>query len=86
MPSLRMYIATMVTVAELENPEMASLAPIPVHGLRITNETSTAMAVMSLGMRSVTNSTSATPMMPNTSSIPVDIGGSAIATWFVSGG
>ena len=70
-PALSMYIATMVTVAALANPEIASRGPTPVHGSSTASETMMPIAVTSFGTSSETKNNSAIPIGENTTSAPI---------------
>jgi len=74
MPELRMSIASTVIVAEFEKPEVPSAVEISVKfttpsAPRTISNTIIRMAVTSTGSSSVTNNTSARPMIPKTTSI-----------------
>jgi hypothetical protein len=78
-PSLNMYIATMVSVAGLAKPEMGSVAEIRVHGSKTTR------AVVSLGIRSVTNRRRAPAMSANTRAMPDGAGNAIGGRWTSEG-
>jgi hypothetical protein len=80
-PAERMNIASTVSVADEEKPEVPSAGEIPVRFIgpavpSTISATMIPMAVMSTGTGSTANSTSATTMMAKTANIPGVTGGS----------
>ena len=64
-----MSIASTVTVASLENPEIPSVVLIPVHGCSTISVTITKIAVTSTGSSSVAKNINARTTTANTTSI-----------------